>query len=183
MYFVFQGALVLGAVVWGALAARTTVRVALACAGAATAASVLARVWFPLGRAAPDFSPAVWPKPQLVCDPPAEAGPVLVTITYRVDAQNVAPFVEAVQDLEPIRRRGGAYDWGLYRDAATGDVFIEVYSVDSWAEHLRQHERVTAEERAAEQRAMALAASGVERSVQHLIAVSNAGVGVAEPDG
>jgi MFS family permease len=167
---VFQGSLVLGAVVWGALAVRTSVRVALVFAAAAVAASVVMRLWFPLVGRVPDFSPAAWPKPQLVCDPPEDAGPVLVTVTFRVAAANVDAFLAAMRDLERIRRREGAYNWGVYRDPSTADVYVEVYFVGSWAEHLRQHARVTAEERAAELRAEKLTVEGRARDVRHLIA-------------
>jgi MFS family permease len=168
---VFQGALVLGAVVWGATAARTSVRVALVCGGAATLASVVVRAWFPLWNRAPDFSPAVWPKPLLVCEPSEDAGPVLVTVTYRVAPAKLRLFVDAMRDLEHVRRREGAYDWRLYRDAALQDTYIEAYAVDSWGEHLRQHARVTEDERKAELRAEVLTIEGSERSVRHLISV------------
>jgi MFS family permease len=170
---VFQGALVFGAIVWGALAARTSVRIALASGGAAVAASVVAHVWLPLVTRVPDFSPAAWPKPLLVCEPPEDAGPVLVTVIYRIPAENVEPFVTAMRDLERIRRREGAYDWRLYRDPSTANVYVEVYSVDSWAEHLRQHARVTRDEREAESRAEKLTAQGSEVTVSHLIAVES----------
>jgi MFS family permease len=168
---VFQGALVLGAVAWGTLAARTSVRVALVSGAAAVLASVAARARFPLVSRVPDFSPAAWPKPQLVCDPPEDAGPVLVTVTYRVAEANAEAFVAVMQDLERIRRREGAYDWGLYRDPSTADVYVETYYVDSWAEHLRQHARVTEDERAAESRAEKLTLDR-QRAVRHLVAVS-----------
>ena len=168
---IFQGALVLGAVVWGLLAAKTSVRAAIACGAAATIVSIAAGRRFPLVARAPDFSPAAWPKPQLVCDPPEDAGPVLVTLTYRVEASQFDAFVVAMRDLERIRRREGAYDWSLYRDPARAELYVEVYSVDSWAEHLRQHERVTAEERAAESRAQKLTIAN-ERDVRHLVAVT-----------
>jgi MFS family permease len=167
---VFQGALVLGAILWGAVAARTSVRVSLLSAAVAVAASVIARARFPVGGPVPDFSPAAWPKPQLVCDLPEEAGPVLVTVTYRVAPANAGRFGAAMRDLEQIRRREGAFNWGLYRDVSTADVYVEAYFVESWAEHLRQHARVTADERAAELRAEKLTVEGSERAVRHLVA-------------
>lgn len=170
---VFQGALALGSVVWGALAARTSLRVALLVGGATVAASLAARLWFPLTASEVDFSPAAWPRPALVCEPPTDAGPVLVTVSFRVAPPNVTKFVEAARALERLRRRGGAYQWELFRDPATADTFIEAYFVDVWAEHLRQHERVTRDEREAEQRLRALAVEGTEPQVKHLIAVSD----------
>jgi len=56
--------------------------------------------------------------------------------------------------MTPLRRsrlRTGASRWDLYRDGARPDRFLEMFSVPSWAEHLRQHGgRVTAEDRALE---------------------------------
>jgi MFS family permease len=170
---VFQGAFVIGAITWGAIASRTSVRVALASGAIATLASVAARLRFPLLSNAPDFSVAAWPKPQLVCDPPVEAGPVLVTVTYRVAPNNVTAFITALRDLSRIRRREGAYDWLLYRDPSEPDRYVEAYSVASWAEHLRQHARVTRDERSAEQHVISLALDAAEPEVRHLVAVDD----------
>jgi predicted MFS family arabinose efflux permease len=170
---VFQGAIALGSVTWGALAARTGLRTALVAGGATAAASLLTRVWFPLSARVPDFSPAVWPKPQLVCEPPEDAGPVLVTVAYRVPDANVARFAEVANELGRLRQRDGAYGWLLFRDPAERDELVEVYFVDSWAEHLRQHERVTGEALDTQKRLVALLVDGTEPVVRHLIALED----------
>jgi len=168
---VFQGAIALGSVVWGALATKTTLRTSLLAGGVTLLASLAARVWFPLGGRSPDFSPAAWPKPALVCDPPTDAGPVLITVSYRVAPENVAAFVEATRNLERLRRRGGAYQWELFRDPATPDAFLEVYYVELWGDHLRQHERATVEEGEVQKQLQGLVVAGTEQEVSHLIAV------------
>jgi hypothetical protein len=38
---------------------------------------------------------------------------------------------------------------GIFRDLAQPDRYVETYIVDSWAEHLRQHERSVAADRVA----------------------------------
>ena len=169
---VFQGAIALGSVVWGTLAERTTLRIAFIVSGATMLAGSLAgRSWFRLSSRAPDFSPSLhWPKPALVYEPAAEDGPVLVTLEYRVPSENVKKFVEAMRPLQRLRRRSGAYQWELFRDQAAPDRFVEAYLVDSWADHLRQHERLTVEERDAEARLAELVKSGTEPIVKHLIA-------------
>ncbi len=168
---VFQGAIAFGGVAWGALASRTHLRVALLSGGLTVAASLAARIRFPLSAKAPNFSPAAWPKPALVCEPTTDAGPVLVTSSYRVAPQNVATFIAIAMTLERLRRRGGAYQWELFRDPATPDTFVEGYFVEVWAEHLRQHERLTVEERAIEERLLELLVEGTRPVVTHLIAV------------
>ena len=171
---VYQGAIALGSIVWGALAARTNLRIAFIAGGATMLVGGLAgRSWFRLGGRVPDLSPSLhWPKPVLVCEPTAEAGPVLVTVEYRVPPENVSSFIAAANRLQRLRRRDGAYQWEVFRDPSAPDRFLETYMVDSWADHLRQHERTTVEQHDAESRLRALVAAGTEPKVTHLIAAS-----------
>jgi quinol monooxygenase YgiN len=68
---------------------------------------------------------------------------VLVTVEYRIRPQDRDAFLEAIADLEHGRRRDGAYAWGVFEDAAEQGRILETFLVESWMEHLRQHERVT----------------------------------------
>jgi len=46
------------------------------------------------------------------------------------------------------RRRTGATAWTLYQDAGDGSVYVELFTVPTWGEHLRQHhERLTGYDR------------------------------------
>jgi hypothetical protein len=72
-----------------------------------------------------------------------DRGPVLVTVEYRIDPAKRRPFVAALDRLGRERRRDGAYRWGVFEDTADPSRFVETFLVDSWLEHLRQHERVT----------------------------------------
>jgi MFS family permease len=78
---------------------------------------------------------------------PTEAGPILVTIAYHVDAEKVPAFINAINRYGRIRRRDGAYQLGIFRDLENPDRYLETFLVDSWAEHLRQHERSTRADR------------------------------------
>jgi quinol monooxygenase YgiN len=168
---VFQGAIAVGSVVWGVLAWKTNVRLAFALSGATMLLGAFAaRRWFPLSTRVPDFSPSLhWPKPVLVCQPAAEDGPVLVMLEYRVAPKNQSKFMKAAQHVRRLRRRDGAYQWDLFRDPSDPERLLEIYMVDSWAAHLRQHERLTVEEREAENRLAALATSATRPRVTHLI--------------
>jgi quinol monooxygenase YgiN len=68
---------------------------------------------------------------------------VLVTIDYRVRPESREEFLSALEKLGEQRRRDGAYAWGVFEDAANEGRFLETFLVESWLEHLRQHERVT----------------------------------------
>ena len=71
------------------------------------------------------------------------AGPVLVTIEYNVIAEQESTFLKAMRQYSRVRRRDGAYQWGIYRDIEVANRFVEIFLVHSWAEHLCQHERQT----------------------------------------
>ena len=56
------------------------------------------------------------------------------------------------------------------RDLADPDRYLETFLVPSWAEHMRQHARVTVEDQATEARAFSFQQPGVEPFASHLIA-------------
>jgi hypothetical protein len=66
-----------------------------------------------------------------------------VTVEYRINPKDREPFLAALEKLARERRRDGAYAWGVFEDAAVEGRMVETFLVESWLEHLRQHERVT----------------------------------------
>ena len=151
---VYQGSFALGSAVWGGVAQRVGIRAALVYAGIGTIASVAFAFFAKLPASTADLSPwNHWRMPVLVQDVEAgvRQGPVLVTIEYEVKAEHEAEFVETIHQYARIRRRDGAYRWGVFRDTEVADRYLETFMVYSWAEHLRQHERQTQADRELEQ--------------------------------
>lgn len=147
---VFQGAMAGGSAAWGALAARTGIHVALMWAGAGTIASMMMGLFFKLPDATADLTPWVhWRIPAALnqVSTTADSGPILVTVEYDVAPQHEAEFLQVMHRYERIRRRDGAYEWGIFRDLESPTRYLETFLVDSWAEHLRQHERLTGADR------------------------------------
>ncbi|WP_214367566.1 MFS transporter [Pseudonocardia sp. H11422] len=166
---VFMGGQALGGVLWGAVAEEFTSATALVAAAAGMALSVpLVRWRLRLQAETVDVS-AVRHLP----DPPVahlDAGPVVVTVEWRVPAADAAGFIAAMRPVGRARRRTGARLWGLFEDIEDPECFLEVFTVSSWAEHLRQHlERGTAADRDLEMRARRFLAPGTEPRVRHLI--------------
>ncbi|MBV9622511.1 MAG: MFS transporter, partial [Acidobacteria bacterium] len=95
------------------------------------------------------------------------AGPVLVTIEYPVIAEQESNFLKAMRYYSRVRRRDGAYQWGIYRDVEVSNRFIEIFFVYSWAEHLRQHERQTKADRELEEQVYSYVSG--EPTVRHLL--------------
>ncbi|HPE70784.1 MAG TPA: MFS transporter [Candidatus Competibacter sp.] len=141
---VFNGAMTVGSLSWGVVAQRTSVPVTLlaGAAGLVLVGLVAHRIKLPTGEA--DLVPSNhWPEPLTATLVENDRGPVLIQIEYRITSENRANFLKALARLSAERRRDGAYAWGITEDASDPDRMLEWFQVESWAEHLRQHQRVS----------------------------------------
>ncbi len=140
----FFGSMTAGALGWGALASLTSIPLALLAAAALMLAGVGLMRGRPLPAQPADLAPAgIWPEPEVATAVPGDRGPVMVVIEYLIDPAREAAFRQAAERLSAERRRDGAYQWGLMQDAADPACFTEWFLLQSWAEHERQHARVT----------------------------------------
>jgi MFS family permease len=168
---VFQGGLALGAVVWGVVTQFGGARTALgAVAGGLVLSLAAGRRWHLPAAVRPEVAPYLWPvEPPLVIEPNPAAGPVLVTVEYRVPAHRHTNFRTRMRAVGRARKRTGAERWGLFQDGADPECFVESFLVGTWEEHLRQHlERQTAGDRAAHEKAVALTTEVGPERVRHL---------------
>jgi predicted MFS family arabinose efflux permease len=141
---IFQGGGAVGAAAFGAVAQSAGLTEALLAAAVGLAFVALIGVWLPFRAiSSTDLLPAGdWPDPHLV-GATATDGPVLVTVEYRPKPGRERDLVEALYAGRYARRRTGAMSWRVWRDAADPAHILEQFVVGSWAEHLRQHERVS----------------------------------------
>jgi predicted MFS family arabinose efflux permease len=142
---VMQGGLASGSLSWGLVTGAADVETALTIAAAGLIAGVaLARRWPLAGSERSDLTPAgIWSDPNVGIEPRPDDGPVLITVEYEIDPEDAERFVRAMEELGRIRRRDGAYRWDLYADLERPGCYLETFVVDSWSEHLRQHDRLT----------------------------------------
>jgi MFS family permease len=142
---VMQGGLAIGSLTWGLVTGAADVETALTIAAVGLVGGVvLARRWPLAGSELSDLTPAgVWGDPIVDIEPRPDDGPVLITVEYEIDPADTDRFVAAMQELARVRRRDGAYRWGLYADLERPGTQLETFLVDSWSEHLRQHGRLT----------------------------------------
>jgi MFS family permease len=167
---VYMGSFALGSAAWGGLAQRRGIALALIYSGVGTVGSVMLAFIARLPESNVDLTPwNPWRMPAIVKEVGAEhlASPVLVTIDYSVVSGQEIEFVKAIRQYARIRRRDGAYRWGIYRDTEIANRFVEVFLVHSWAEHLRQHARQTRADRELEERVHSYVAG--EPKVRHLL--------------
>jgi MFS family permease len=143
----------------------------LIAAGVAAAGAATIHAWPFIDTREMERAPAVaWPEPHLAPDVHPAGRAVVVTVSYRVRAEDEPEFIATMADVRESRLRTGAVKWGLYRDGEDGRSFVELFAVGSWEEHLRQHhERLTETDRELQQRAHAL--SEPPAVPRHLISV------------
>ncbi len=168
---VYMGTFALGSAAWGAFAQRDGIPAALLWAGIGTAGTTVIALFAKLPDSTADLSAwNHWRMPVVVKeigDGLLDGGPVLVTVEYIVPGERQEGFLEAIRQYGRMRRRDGAFRWGIFRDTAVADHYLEIFLVSSWAEHLRQHERQTQADRELEERLLGYVAS--EPLVRHLI--------------
>jgi hypothetical protein len=128
-----------------------------------------------------DLSPSHhWPEPAIANYEVHGGGPVMITIEYRVPLGEQPAFAAAMQELGAIRRRDGAYKWGLMADAAGPERVTEWFLIGSWEEHLRQHERMSVADRAVQDRVGAFHVGDTAPLVRHLVSLGSAAPAAAD---
>lgn len=141
---VFNGASAAGSLLWGIVAEAIGIHGTLVAAALALVVVAFAVLRLPLPAGEADLTPSShWPEPAIAEPVEHDRGPVTITIEYRIARENRAAFLAAIARLAPERRRDGAFAWGVSEDAADPERIVEWFMVESWAEHLRQHRRVS----------------------------------------
>jgi MFS family permease len=171
---VLFGGIAAGSALWGTVATFLGLPLALTAAAgmllvglAATSSSRLPDV------TTLDLSPSMhWPAPAVAVQPHPDKGPVLIMIEYLIDAAQSHPFKLAMKSMRSFRLREGAMGWRLFVDAAEPRRYLESFMVESWIEHLRQHERVTVADREMEKMVHAFHTGSEPPIVTHLLGES-----------
>jgi MFS family permease len=145
-----------GAALWGQVATWTSVPVCLGIA-AVSGISAMAAVnrWMPDAGLEDDLTPKrIFPAPSTP-EPPGH-GHVMVSIEYRVDPARAAEFrLLMLNESRRGRLRHGALSWELLHDINDPGRFVEVIVDESWTDHLRRFDRVTAADVALRDRKLA----------------------------
>ena len=161
-----------GAALWGQVAGFSSVRTSLVLAAASgTLALPLLRRFKLAAAAEEDLTPSHDVTPPVPGRPVApDAGPVLVTIEYRIDPAQTQAFHAVMQATRRSRLRHGALAWELFRDASDANRYIEYFIDETWVEHLRRFDRLTAADAALRERRMAFHVDGQAPRVSRFIA-------------
>jgi MFS family permease len=169
---VLFGAMAAGSAIWGQVASTAGLQAAQFIAAAGVVAAIPLTWRWKLGTGAGvDLTPSMhWPEPVVTHEVERHDGPVLVVVEYRIKPRDREQFLAAMDELGYERRRNGAYGWGVFEDAASEGRMVETFLVESWLEHLRQHERVTTADRALQDAVNQFQTEGAAPTITHFIA-------------
>ena len=129
---VFFGTMTIGSVMWGGIAGFVGLPLThfIAAAGALLAIP-LTRRWKLQTGAQIDLTPSMhWPDPIVTQSVEEDAGPVMVSIEYRIEPKDRDPFLVAINKIAEERKRDGAYAWGIFEDTADRGRFVEAFLVE-----------------------------------------------------
>ena len=178
-----NGSLVIGSFFWGWLGTRIGVSATLtAAAVVGILLAFVALVWN-LDTAAPRASlpdgvplarrPAPEaPAPELATILGSARGRVLELAHYTVAREDQPSFLAAMAELRHVRGRCGAVLWQLYEDVAHPDGWLELWSMESWTDHLRESARLSPDDHAALARVDAFRSAEPEGRIRRYIAVA-----------
>ena len=171
---VFFGCMSVGSAMWGQVAANSSIQTSLLVAAIGLILAIPLTWRAKLGQGETlDLTPSMaWAAPSVAEDFDADPdrGPVIISIRYEIDPADADEFLKTIHELSGERFRDGAYDWGVYQDAANPRIWVEWFYLSSWAEHLRQHERTTHHDQDIHKAVRAFHRGATPPVVDHLLA-------------
>ena len=153
-----MGSSAFGAALWGQVATWTEVHTSIVAASVAALVCLAYTRRLTLeGAALEDHTPTDQIKsPDVALNIAPDDGPVIVTVEYRIPAHNADAFRAVMQETRRSRLRQGVLSWELLRDTADTTLWVEHFIDETWADHLRRFERMTAADLGLRERRLAL---------------------------
>ena len=94
----------------------------------------------------------------------------MVQTAYRIAPAAAEDFRQAMHEVRRVREQNGAFGWFLAHNPEEEEMHIESFLAESWADYLRQLERMTNADHAVEERALAFHQGNAAPAVTTLIA-------------
>ncbi|AQZ97852.1 arabinose ABC transporter permease [Comamonas kerstersii] len=149
-----MGGTAIGAALWGKVAALSSVPVSLiAAAVTGVVCMLIVQRVFTDRQALEDLSPSKAFQPPRHSQP--EEGRVVVHIEYLINPAKARRFRTLMQESRRSRMRQGALSWRLLHSMERPERYIEEIVDESWVEHLRRFDRITASDVALRERKLA----------------------------
>ncbi len=140
-----MGATAAGAALWGQVATWTNIHDSLSIAAISSVVTMIVaqRMTVDWGIEE-DLTPARGVLRSPLAEAPPRPGRIQVSIEYRIDPARVDEFMALMQESRRSRMGHGVLDWQVMQDLYEPGRIIEQITDESWTEHLRRFDRVTA---------------------------------------
>lgn len=169
---VFFGGFAGGSALWGAVATWTGIPLAFVVAAGCLIVGGIVTYPFTLSEGEDlDLRPSEgWGRTTHIAEGlDLEEKPILVIVEYEVRPDDGLAFMTAMAPLKSIRLRDGAMRWNLFHDVSDAGSYVESFIVESWVEHLRQHERLTVSDKEILDRVLAFHSGDHGPRVRHFV--------------
>jgi MFS family permease len=140
-----MGGSAIGAAIWGMLTTQSSVTISVICGSVFGIIAVLLTKHLKLeGGSEEDMTPVCpiehpTPDRNIALD----AGPVMISLEYKINPQNTHDFKEVMIRSRDARLRQGAMSWSLFEDAEKEGMMVENFVFETWADYLRRFDRFT----------------------------------------
>jgi Transmembrane secretion effector len=166
-----QGSIAIGAIIWGTGVAHAGLDLTFAAAAVVALAGLALGLCFSINfatEASVDAAPLNHLRHFPVV-PEDDDGPIRITIEYAIASEDREQFRILMQEVQATFRRNGAFQCRLDESLEQPGLFCLEYLVSTWAEHLRQHMRMTVDETRIFKRAWDLHAEDSEPIARHFL--------------
>lgn len=139
------GGMAIGSWIWGMVTEGWGVPTALLLSAGVLVLCAAIGLRYPLPKAeALNLDPLDrWQEPKLPMALEPRSGPIVVTVTFRIDEADIPAFQAAMAERRRIRLRDGARGWTLLRDLEDRSIWVERYHSPTWTEYIRHNQRRT----------------------------------------
>ena len=171
---ILNGGFAIGSVLWGTVANLFGISITLSVASLALGGTIIAKKRYSSNLLDDlDFTPASdhWSLPALYSvDDSQKENQALITIEYnKIDPKLSNEFEQNVRELGRMLRSEGMAYWELFQDPTDNSHYIEIRIADTWTDHMRQHEYVTKNVQAMENRIRTLIKDCPQPIISHYI--------------
>lgn len=139
------GGMAAGAWLWGSLAQDYSTSLALMVSAGVLMVCLVLGLKLPLANGESlNLAPLDrWREPDTELHIEQRSGPIIVSIAYTIDDDDVPEFLKLMEERRRIRRRDGAHQWRLMRDLANPNIWVEKYQTATWLDYVRHNQRMT----------------------------------------
>lgn len=149
------GGIAIGSWLWGHIAESHGVSIALLAAAVTMGCTMLLGRWLRMPSMDDDRDREAVELGQIdvVLALKGRSGPIVVEREYVIDPDEARAFYGAMQQVQLMRSRNGAYNWSIARDIADLRLWTERFHCPTWHDYLRLRGRYTPDELALDERA------------------------------